>query len=145
VVEGAGEVEQSGVEPPQQRQALLRGQHRRHAGLPPGRRQQAHRPPHPLPQPAAGAPPAGRALPSPPPLSVVLVRLQLVLQAHQEFVQEVGYEGVAEDQGGAPGPRGDLPLSGIQLDDIDVLLTQGLVAWMIIGGDIKGTLLYHQV
>ena len=134
VVEGPGEVEQSSVEPTQQRQTLLDGKHSRHAGLPLGCRQQTDRPPHPLPQMVPRAPPALGALPSSPSLSsvVVLVCLQLVLQTHQEFVQEVGYEGVAKNQGGASGPWGNLTFSGIKLDDVDVLFSQGLVAWMII-------------
>ena len=134
VVEGPGEVEEGSVESTEQRQTLLDGKHSRYAGLPLGRRQQTDCPPHPLPQPGPRAPPALGTLPSPPslPSVVVLICLQLVFQTHQEFVQKVGYEGVAKNQGSASGPRGNLAFGGIKLDDVDVLFSQGLVAWMII-------------
>lgn len=52
---------------------------------------------------------------------------QFVLQAHQDFIQEVRQEGVAENKDASSGSGRDLSFSGIHLDDADVLFAQGLV------------------
>lgn len=123
VIEGRADVEQSHVESVQEGQTLMEDEHGRQTGSPLGLRQQPHRPLRPPPQPGLQAPPLpGAAAP-------LLTALQLGLQAHQDLVQEVREEAVAEDEEASSGPGGDVTFSGIHLDDVDVLLAQSLVTW----------------
>lgn len=127
VVEGAADVEESHVQPVQEAQALLQGEHGRQARLPLGLGQQRHPPPHPRPQPALQAPGPGRCLPSAHTAAALLPAFQLVLQTHQHLVQEVREDGMEEDEEASPGPRGNPTFRGIHLDHVDILFTQGLV------------------
>lgn len=54
---------------------------------------------------------------------------QFVFKAHQDLVQEVRQEGPAEDKEASPGSGRNPSFSGINLNNVDILFTQGLVAW----------------
>lgn len=129
MIERAADVEKSHVESVQEGQALLENKHGWQARPPLGLRQQPHRPLHPHPQPGLQAPQPRCRLPPTDTAAALLPTLQLVLQAHQDLVQEVRKEGMAEDEEASSGPWGDFMFSGIHLDDADIFFTQGLVTW----------------
>lgn len=110
----------------QQRQALLQGEDGRQTDLPLGLGQQSHGLLGPSSQPRLQAPrpegPGAAGASS----ALLLAGLQLVLQAHQHLVQQVRQEDVQQDQEASSGPRRDATFGWIHLDDVDVLLTQGL-------------------
>lgn len=127
VIEGAADVKQSHVDAVQQR---LEEDHSRQTRSPLGLRQQPHRPLHPSPQPGIETPRPGRRRSLPSDASAALLpAFQLVLQGHQDLVEEVRKEGVAEDEEALPGLRGDSTLGRIHLDDVDILLAQSLTTW----------------
>ncbi|KAG7224279.1 hypothetical protein INR49_000522, partial [Caranx melampygus] len=64
-----------------------------------------------------------RCLPPNNTTDALLPTLQLILQAHQDLVQQVRQEGMAKDEETASGPTRDSSFSGIYLDDADILFT----------------------
>lgn len=129
VIERATDVENSHVESVQEGQTLMEDKHGRQACPPLGLRQKPHCPLRPSLQPRLQAPQPWWHL-SPSDTAVALLpTFQLILQAHQDLVQEVRKEDMAQDEEASSGPRGDLTFSGIHLDDVDIFFAQGLVTW----------------
>lgn len=130
VIKGATDVEESHVESVQEGQTLPQDKHSRQTRPPLRFWQQAHCPLRPSPQPILKAPLPGCCLPPADASSAFLPTFQLVFQAHQDLVQKVRQEGIAQDKEASSGSRWDLSFSGIHLDDADILFAQCLVTWV---------------
>lgn len=127
MIERATDVEKSHMQSVQESQTLLEEKHCGQACLPLGLWQQPHCPLHPSPQPRLQAPQPGWCLPPTDTTAALLPTFQLILQAHQNLVQKVRKEGMAEDKEASSCRGGDLTFTGIHLDDVDIFFTKGLV------------------
>lgn len=105
VVEGPADVKQGHMHPVEDGESLLEGQHGRHTRPPLGLRQQPQHPPDPASHPGSGAPRTGHCCSLDSPSLALLSRLQFILQAHQQLVQQVRKQAVEEHQGSSSDAR----------------------------------------
>lgn len=125
-MERPADVKQSRVEVIEESQALLEDKHSVQTRPPLGLWTERRRFLDPSPQPRLEAP---WHRPHLLPTAALLPAFKLVLQTHQQLVQQIRNEGVAEDKHTSSGWRGDLTFSGIHLDNVNIFLTQSLIAW----------------
>lgn len=120
VIEWAIDIKQSCMEAMQEGQALLDDKHNGQTCSPLGLWQQCHCLLDRSPQPSLKAP---RPRPHLLPTVALLPIFKLILQAHQQLVDEIRKKGMAENKDPSSGLRGDLTFSGIHLDNVNIFLT----------------------